>query len=85
MLAICGLIALVGVNLAITLSMVIARPESQVAQLAGAYRLANLLVALLALWIAIRRKWLGLLLVFALAQLAAFWLFAEYVLDRAPR
>jgi hypothetical protein len=68
-------------NLFITVAMVIAPPGSQAEQFSDAYRLANLAVAVVALGLAVWRKWYASLFLFGLVQLVGFIFVAGTIIN----
>ena len=79
-----GLLAWFAVNAVISLAPVIAPPASGIMQVANVYKIASLVIAVIVLGLAIWKRRLGLLFVFAVAQIAAFHVFAEQVLNKMP-
>ncbi len=71
-----AILLFVGVNLTITLAMVIAPAGSNAGPNATLYKGASLLLGLLVLWLALRQQRYALLAGFSMLQLFAFTRFA---------
>lgn len=67
------------VNIVITLAMVLAPPDSAAMKLAGIHKEINLLAGIVALGLALWRRWYAALFLFSLGQLGIFLLVVEQV------
>jgi hypothetical protein len=74
-----ALVAFLLVNVIITFPIVIAPSDSAAAELASTHKELNLLFGVLALGLALWRRWYGALFLFSVAQAAVFILIVERV------